>query len=127
MGKVLRPQFEQFLHELQREKPLGPKDVAEFRVAIMDHVEAIPDLLVNKASVTGHPEMRLDFKCSWLGPDWDQSEIAAALLQEFPGDLFPASVTESHLAEFEDEAVILRFAANLPGGYLTGRVRVLPS
>lgn len=127
MGKVLRPQFEQFLHELRSGKPLGPKLVAESRSSIMGLLEGIPDLLVNKATVTGHPEMRLDFKCSWLGPDWDQGEIASTLLDRFPGDLFPSGSLESHIVEFEDEVVVLRFAAQLPDGFLAGRVRVLPS
>lgn len=127
MGKVHKPQFEQFLHELQREKPLGPKRVGEYRTAILELLEGIPDVLVNKASVTGHPEMRLDFKCSWLGPDWDQAEIISELGMRFPGDLFEADTKEAHWIDVEEEVVLLRFGAVLPDGYLAGRIRVQPS
>ena len=127
MGKVLKPQFEQFLHELGRSKPLEAKQVAEYRVAISEHLESLPDLLINKASVTGHPECRLEFKCSWLGPDWDQSEIASTITDRFPANLFPPGSPESHIIEIEDEIISLRFATNLPEGYLAGRIRILPS
>lgn len=93
----------------------------------MDLLEANPDLLVNKGSVTGHPEIRLDFSCSWMGANWDQEQIGKLLLASFPGGLFPADANEAHMVEQEDEAVILRFAVGLEEGFLAGRVRVLPS
>jgi hypothetical protein len=127
MGRVLKPQFEQYLHELRSVKPLGAKEVGNYRSAIMAFLEEMPEILVNKASVTGHPEMKLDFKCSWLGPAWNQEEVVEALASQFPGGLFPSEAKESHLLEHEDEVAILRFAVKLADGYLAGRIRVLPS
>ena len=127
MGQVRKPQFEQYLHELTRGRPLGSQEVAQYRSRIMDLLEQVPEILVNKASVTGHPEMRLDFKCSWLGPDWSLDDVAKSLGNSFPADLFPVDGGESHLVESEDEVVALKFAVNLNDGYLTGRIRVLPS
>jgi len=127
MPKVLRPQFEQFLHQLGKGKALPSNLVPQYRTKLMALLEGIPEILVNKGSVTGHADMRLDFNCTWLGPDWNQQEITAALLKGFPGDLFPDGSQEAHIAELEDEAVVFRFAAKLPEGYLAARVRVLPS
>jgi hypothetical protein len=127
MGKVHRPQFEQLIHELKREKALGPKEVAAYRESIVNLIDGIPDLLVNKASITGHPEMRLDIKCSWLSPDWNQADISEVLQREFPGPIFPEDTEESQLIEYEEEVVVLRFAVRLKMGYLAGRIRVLPS
>jgi hypothetical protein len=127
MPKVLRPQFEQFLHELGKGKALPINLVSQYRAKVMALIEAIPELIVNKGSVTGHADMRLDFNCTWLGPNWSQDQIISALLERFSGNVFPADSREAHVAELEDEAVVFRFAVQTPEGYLAGRVRVLPS
>ena len=127
MAKVLRPQFEQFMHELGKGKALPSNLIAQYRTKLMALLEGIPEILVNKGSITGHADLRLDFNCTWLGPDWNQGEIASALLSVFPAYVFPDGSQEAHIAEMEDEAVVFRFAAQLSEGYLAGRIRVLPS
>ncbi|HEY0867276.1 MAG TPA: hypothetical protein VGE01_07855 [Fimbriimonas sp.] len=124
MPHLLKPQFEQKRHEaLTRLSPLREADVAAVQSRLVDFLNGIGDLLVERAKRPNRKDPLLEVTSAWMGPASSHKEIQDVLRAAWPGDVFGEMAVDDHLEDV-DELVVLRFVATTDDRYLTGRVLV---
>jgi hypothetical protein len=126
MAKVTKPQFEQYLHELKRDrKPAPMRIIQQFAPRVEKLLEDTGEILVQKSTKVVHPDAMLELTATWLSAQGDVDGAIADIEPLWPGDVFDTKA-EKHAFIHRDENVILAFGAELPDNqFLTGRVIII--
>ena len=126
MSKVSKPQFEQYLHELKRDrKPVPMKVIQEFAPKVEKLLEDTGEILIQKSTKVTHPDAMIELTATWLNAQGDIEGAIADIEPLWPGEIFDTSL-EKHTFVHRDENVILAFGAEMPDNqFLTGRVIII--
>jgi hypothetical protein len=125
MSHVKKPTFEQFRHEvIGGGRPLLEKNVAPIQAAILERLNGISELLIEKSRRLPHPEGMIEISAKWFGLDSSQDTVLRTLKKEWPEEEMGA-IESMYCVLPSEEAVLVLFAGTYDDRrYVTGRMLV---
>ena len=125
MPYIKKPAFETFRASLiSHGKPLLEKDIVPIQAAIVQQLDLIQDLLVQKSRRLSNKEAILEITATWVGIDASPRMAISTLKRAWDGKPFSGHEELFTIGESE-ESVLLVFAARYPESrYLTGRLLI---
>jgi len=122
MPHVLKPAFEQRLHELMgSRKPMRERELQPLSNNVTALLESIPEMLVEKTKRPAHRALMVEITATWVGAAASHKEVMLTLRGAWPGEAL-AGLEEMHTVENVEESALLRFLAWNETHYAVGRI-----
>lgn len=125
MPYIKKPAFETFRANLiTHGKPLLERDIVPIQTEIVQALDQVKDLLVQKSRRLSNKEAIIEITATWVGMDASPRLAISTLKRAWSGEVFGGHEELFTIGEHE-ESVLLVFAARYPESrYLTGRLLV---
>jgi hypothetical protein len=113
--------FQSFLIDHKKLRPYSDADLKPLETALVDALDTIPEIVVQKVRRQPHNEIQLEATCVWTGAAADDRDVLATIRNAFPWSALPTE--QKFETDRERDRVEIRFAAvSESGRLLRGRV-----